>query len=114
MIQTSAEITQMTKYHLKKRIDIVVEAPLTRTVAQLLDEVEVPGYSVLPILEGRGIVNAWTSEGQLSNTANMVAIFCIVDASQADAVIETVLDRIRDRIGFVTIADVFVVRTERF
>lgn len=107
-------VTRMTRYHLKKRIDIVVEAPLTRTVAHLLDGMGVPGYSVLPILEGRGIVNAWTSEGQLSNTANMVMIFCIVDPSQADAVIDVVLGRICDRIGFVTIADVFVVRPERF
>ena len=104
----------MTRYHLKKRIDIVVEAPLTRTIATLLDTAGVPGYSVLPILEGRGIVNAWTSEGQLSNTANMVTIFCIVDPSQADAVIESVLGRICDRIGFVTISEVLVVRPERF
>lgn len=104
----------MTRYHLKKRIDIVVEAPLTRTVAQLLDTVGVPGYSVLPVLEGRGAINVWTSEGQLSNTASMVMIFCIVDPSQADAVIDAVLDRICDRIGFVTITDIFVVRPERF
>ena len=104
----------MRTYHLKKRIDIVVEAPLTRTVANLLDTVEVTGYSVLPILEGRGIVNAWTSEGQLSNTANMVVVLCIVDPSKADTVIEGVLGVIHDRIGFVTVADAFVVRPERF
>jgi len=102
----------MTEYHLKKRLDIV--APLTRTIANLLDAANVPGYSMLPLLEGRGMINAWTSEGQVSNTGNMVAIFCVVDPSGADAVIETVLGIIRDRIGFVTIADVLVVRPERF
>ena len=104
----------MTKYHLKKRIDIVVEAPLTRTLANQLDAANVPGYSVLPILEGRGMINAWTSEGQVSNSTNMVAMFCVVDPAQVDAVIEAVLGVIRDRIGFVTIADVLVVRPERF
>ena len=104
----------MTKYHLKKRIDIIVEAPLIRTITLQLDAARVPGYSVLPILEGRGMANAWTSEGQVSNTANMVALLCIVDASQADAVIDAVLAAIRDRIGFVTMSDVFVVRPERF
>ena len=36
----------MTKYHLKKRIDIVVEAPLTRTLANQLDaaNVNTQGY----------------------------------------------------------------------
>ena len=104
----------MTKYHLKKRIDIVVEVPLTRTIADQLVAAGVSGYSVLPILEGRGTINAWTAEGQVSNTANMVAILCIVDPSQVDAVIDVVLGIIRNRIGFVTIADVLVVRPERF
>ena len=104
----------MTKYHLKKRIDIVVEVPLMRVIANKLDEAHVSGYSVLPIIQGRGMVNAWSSEGQISDTANMVAMFCIIDASHADDVIETILAMIQDRIGFVTISDVNVVRSERF
>ena len=104
----------MTKRHLKKRIDIIVESPMMRTITRLLDAANVPGYSVLPILEGRGMANSWSSEGQVSNAANMVALLCIVDAAQADGVIESVLATIRDRIGFVTISDVYVVRPERF
>jgi nitrogen regulatory protein PII len=104
----------MTKYHLKKRIDIVVETPLMRSVTRKLDEANVPGYSVFPLLEGRGMLNAWSAEGQVSNAANMVAMLCVVDSSQVDAVIDAVLDVIRDRIGFVAISDVFVVRPERF
>ena len=64
----------MTKYHLKKRIDIVVEARLIRTLTNTLDQAQVPGCSVLPILEGRGMLNAWSSEGQISDAANMVAL----------------------------------------
>lgn len=104
----------MTNYHLKKRIDIIVESPMTRTVTALLDAARVPGYSVLPVLEGRGAMNSWNSEGQVGNAANMVALMCIVDPAQADAVIKTILDTIRNRIGFVTVSDVFVVRPERF
>ena len=104
----------MIKYHLKKRIDIVVEAPLTRTLTSTLDQARVPGYSVLPILEGRGMLNAWSSDGQISDAANMVALLCIVDAAQADDVIDAIFAVIRDRIGFVTMSDVFVLRPERF
>ena len=104
----------MTKYYLKKRIDIVVEAPLIRTLTNTLDQAQVPGYSVLPILEGRGMLNAWSSEGQISDAANMVALLCIVDAAHADEVVDAVFAAIRDRIGFVTISDVFVLRPERF
>jgi hypothetical protein len=104
----------MTKYHLKKRIDIVVEAPLIRTLANTLDQARVPGYSVLPILEGRGMLNAWSSAGQISDAANMVALLCIVDAAHADEVVDAVFAAIRYRIGFVTMSDVFVLRPERF
>ena len=104
----------MTKYHLKKRIDIVVEAPLIRTLTNTLDQARVPGYSVLPILEGRGMLNSWSSEGQISAAANMVALLCIVDAAHADEVVDAVFVAIRGRIGFVTMSDVFVLRPERF
>jgi len=108
----------MTKYHLKKRIDIVVEAPLVRTLTGIMDQARVPGYSVIPIVEGRGLLNAWSSagqiSGQISDTGSMMALLCIVDAAHADEVVDAVFAAIRDRIGFVTMSDVFVLRPERF
>jgi hypothetical protein len=104
----------MTKYHLKKRIDIVAEAPLMRTLTNTLDQARVPGYSVLPLVEGRGMLNAWSSDGQISDATNMLALLCIVDTAHADDVVDAVFAAIRDRIGFVTMSDVFVLRPERF
>ena len=104
----------MKQYHPKKRIDIIVESVLLRNLADTLDRTHVRGYSVLPILEGRGMFNAWSSEGQVSNAGGMVALLCIVDSSQADQVIDAVFAAIRDRIGFVTMSDVSVIRPERF
>ena len=102
------------QYHLKKRIDIVVEVPLMRTITNKLDETLITGWSVVPIMQGRGVVNAWSSEGQVSDVANMVALLCIVDPAQADRVIDAIFSAIRDRIGFVTLSDVSVIRPERF
>ena len=104
----------MPKYHLKKRIDIIVEAPMMRTITEERDRARVPGYSVLPIIEGRGIDNSWNSQGQITDTTSMIALLCIVDASQADGVIDSIFSVIQDRIGFLTISDVYVVRPERF
>ena len=104
----------MTKYHLKKRIDVMVEAPLTRTITGKLDQADVSGYSVMPVLEGRGMVNSWSSEGPVSNSANMVALLCVIDASKVDDTVDAILGAIGDRIGFLTVSDVFVVRPERF
>lgn len=87
---------------------------MMRAVIDKLDRVRVPGYSVLPIIEGRGVNNSWNSQGQISDTTNMIAAFCVVDQCQVDDVVDVVLSIIRDRIGFVTISDVLVVRPERF
>ena len=104
----------MPNYHQKKRLDIIVEAPLMRTIIGKLDRARVPGYSVLPIIEGRGLDNSWSSDGQIADTTNMVAILCFLDASQADGVMDAVFSVIKDRIGFVTISDVYMVRSNRF
>ena len=104
----------MTKYYPKKRIDIIVEAPLVRAFTSILDQARVPGYSVMPIVEGRGMLNAWSSAGQISDAANMMAVLCIVDTAHADEVLDAVFAAIQDRIGFVTMCDVLVLRPERF
>jgi hypothetical protein len=104
----------MTKFHLKKRIDVIAEAPLMRSLTVTLDQARVPGYSVRPSSEGRGMFNAWSSEGQISDATSMMALLCIIDALQADEVIDAIFNVIRDRIGFVMMSDVLVLRSERF
>jgi len=100
--------------HPKKRIDVVVEAPLLRRIIVRLDLANVSGYSVMPIVAGRGHDGSWTADGQVSNATQMIAIVCITDPSKADDVLEAVFSVISHQIGFVTISDVSVVRPERF
>ena len=103
----------MTKYHLKKRIDIVVEARLIRTLTNTLDQA---GTRLFGAAHPRrpGMLNARSLEAEISDAANMVALLCIVDAAHADEVVDAVFAAIRDRIGFVAMSDVFVLRPERF
>lgn len=104
----------MTQYYLRKRVDIIVESPLVRMITRRLDSLKVSGYSVLQIIEGRGISDTWSSAGQISDATNMLAVLCFVHPSQVDAVIEDALNTLKDHIGFVTVSDVYVVRPERF
>ena len=100
--------------HPKKRIDVIVEAPLMRRIIDRLDQANVSGYSVMPIMAGRGHDSSWTADGQISNATQMVAIVCIIDASKADLLLDSVFGVISHQIGFVTISDVSVVRPGRF
>ena len=98
----------------KKRIDIMVEAPLLNRVLALLDELGVTGYTVLPALAGRGKDGSWHRDGLVGRAGSVVQIFCILDESRIDAVIEPLFKIISRQIGIVTISDVQVIRAEHF
>jgi nitrogen regulatory protein PII len=98
----------------KKRIEVFIEAPLLRRVTELLDQAQISGYTVMPLLGGRGHDGAWSAEGQIGSAAQMVGLICIVDEGRADALLETLFAVISHQIGMVTISDVAVIRRERF
>ena len=100
--------------HPKKRIDIIIEMPLLRRITERFGKTGVSGYSVLPVIAGRGQSGEWSASGQVSEVGQMAAIVCIVDAGKLDAVLDEVFEVVRKQIGLVTVSDVSVVRPERF
>jgi nitrogen regulatory protein PII len=100
--------------HAKKRIEIIIEQPLVKRVLARLDAADVTGYSVVPIVAGRGHDGPWTAQGQVGEAGQMMAIICIADAAKLDAVFDNVFAVVTRQIGLVTVSDVAVVRGERF
>jgi PII-like signaling protein len=98
----------------KKRIDIMVEAPLMTRVLALLDELQVSGYTVLPALAGRGKDGSWHRDGLVGRAGTVVLIFCIVDESRVGPILEPLFKLVSRQIGIVTISDVQVIRPEHF
>jgi PII-like signaling protein len=98
----------------KKRIDIMVEAPLLDRVLKLLDQQGVNGYTVLPALAGRGKDGAWHRDGLVGRAGALVMIFCIIDESRVDSVLEPLFALVSRQIGIVTVCDVEVIRPEHF
>lgn len=100
--------------HAKKRIEIMVEEPLITRVLSLLDEQDVSGYTVLPALAGRGKEGSWHRDGLVGRAGALVQIFCIVDESRVDAILEPLFKLVSRQIGIVSISDVAVIRPEHF
>ena len=98
----------------KKRIDIMVEAPLMKRVIALLDEQAVGGYTVLPVHAGRGKTGAWHRDGMVGRAGALVMIFCIIDESRVDEVLEPLFALVSRQIGIVTVSDVQVIRSGHF
>lgn len=102
------------KTYPKKRIEIVVEAPVLNRLLDLLDKLAVTGYTVTPAIAGRGRGGSWRREGLVGEAGRLIAVFCILDESRVDAVLEPVFQLVSRQIGIVTVSDVMVVRPEHF
>jgi nitrogen regulatory protein PII len=104
----------MMEMHRKKRIEIILEAPAMNRLAGALENAGVTGYTVLPVLAGKGKTGAWTRDGLIGGAGAMVCVICITDPTRVDAVLERIMAVLSRQIGLVTIGDVDVVRGERF
>lgn len=102
------------KMYPKKRIEIMVEAPLVARVLGLLDERNVSGYTVLPAIAGRGREGSWHRDGLVGQAGAVVQIFCIVDESRVDEILEPLFKLVSRQIGIVSVSDVQVIRPDHF
>jgi hypothetical protein len=66
------------KTHKAKRVEITIEAIMSRRLTDALTEAGVTGYTILPVLGGSGRSGAWNREGQVSRAAGMVQVICII------------------------------------
>lgn len=98
----------------KKRLDVIVEAPILNRLLDLLDRLGVTGYTVVPALAGRGRDGAWSRAGLVSDAGQMVLVIVVLDESRIPAVLAPVYKLLQRQIGIVTISDVEVVRKEHF
>jgi len=102
------------KRHHKKRIEIIIEAPMQARVTGLLDRMDATGYTVLPAIAGKGRDGMWTREGMVSDSSRMIMIICITDAARVDGILDPLFELVSRHIGIVTVSDVEVFRTDHF
>lgn len=98
----------------KKRIEIVVEAPVRGQIERLLDGAGVGGYTVLPALAGRGHGGKWNREGLVGAAGQMVVIMTITDEARAKTILDLLKDVVAERIAIVSVSTVDVLRDEHF
>ncbi len=102
------------KTYPKKRLEITIESPLMSRMLRLLDESGVTGYTVVSALAGKGTSGSWHRDGVIGRAGSIVLIYCIMDESKVDTVLQLVYGLLAKQIGIVTVSDVQVVRPELF
>ncbi len=104
----------MVQTHPKKRIEIILEAPALHRLTDRLNQAGVTGYTIVPVLAGRGREGAWSAEGLAGDAGRLVMVVSVVDAAKADDVLERVHSVLARQIGIVTVSDVQVIRADHF
>jgi PII-like signaling protein len=100
--------------HAKKRLDIIIEAPLIHRLEALLEKAEVSGYTVVPALAGMGRGGSWSREGQATEAGAMVCVIVVTSEHRVPGLMEQVRKLLSRHIGIVTLSDVQVVRKDHF
>ncbi len=99
--------------HARKRIEIVVEAVRAEAVTALLDRLGAPGWTMLPVLSGRGhqgLRQAGIPGGVMDN----VLILCIASAEVAERLVEAAAELLEARPAILSISDTEVLRPGHF
>ncbi|MBI1386213.1 MAG: transcriptional regulator [Rhizobiales bacterium] len=102
------------KTHIKKRIEITIEAPLVSRVLAILDQQKATGYTVVPAMAGRGDHGRWDRDGLIGRAGSMVMVISIVDEKLVEPILTPLFALLSRQIGIVTVCDVQVVRPEHF
>ena len=99
--------------HAKKRIEVIIEAPVAPRLAKLLNSHD-RGYTMLPVLGGSGKSGPWTREGQVSSAGGMVAFVVILDESALEPLIESIYALVERHVGVLAVSDCSVIRAGKF
>lgn len=99
--------------HQRKRIEIVVERVRAEEVTALLDRLGAPGWTLLPVLAGRGRQGV-RQGGDLSGVLDNVVVVCIASAAVTELVLEAREELLGARPAIVSITDCTVLRPEHF
>jgi len=102
------------KTHARKQMTVICEAPVIRRITRILDKLPVSGYTVFPALSGKGSEGEWDRDNWIGSSSRMVMIVSIMSDEQAETAIDRIYDAIEPQMGIVTVADVAVLRPDRF
>lgn len=98
----------------KKKLEIIIEQPYLHELTDWLDRQKISGYTVLPLLAGKGKDGSWSREGLVSEAGSSVMVFCILDESTAAKILAEIYPQLEYRIAIVTISSVDVIRNDHF
>lgn len=97
---------------LRKRIEILADAPLLPRLVDALEQCGIDGHTVLPAISGIGRTGSW-SEDRLTGTSKLL-LMAIASDEHADLLVEKLAPLLDSHRLLLIISAVDVVRGDRF
>ena len=97
----------------RKKIEILADAPLIPRLVAALTEAGIHGHTVLPALAGAGRTGEWNEE-RLTGAETKQLLWAIASAEHAAALVDAIAPLLTSHRLLLTVADVEVVRGDRF
>ncbi len=103
----------MTETVERVRVEILVDQPLLRRVEQVAADAGISGYTLLPLLGGRGASGPWRDD-QLSGAQAKVLFLTITSRTRADRLTDALADLLDSHGLLLAISRVEVIRGAKF
>ncbi len=73
-----------------KRIEIVIETPMVPSLIRVLEELDVPGYTLLPDVRGAGNRGERRADALAGDSSNCLFVIACEDQEMVDIIVEAV------------------------
>lgn len=98
----------------RKRLHILVDAPLLRRVRDVAEAAGISGYTLMPTIGGGGDQGRWLAEDVTGGAGNKILFTTVTDDEGTENLL-TELEPLLDEYGLmVTVTEVEVIRGDRF
>lgn len=103
----------MTETIRRRRIEVLVDAPLARRVVEAARASGLKGWTLLPTLSGQGSHGAW-SDDQVSGAQSKQIFLSVTTAETAEAFVDRIAPLLDSHRLLLLLSDVEVVRASKF
>jgi PII-like signaling protein len=103
----------MTETVQRKRIEVLVDGPLVKSIIRAAEESGIKGYTLLPTLGGAGAGGRW-SEDQVSGAQSKVIFLTITSEAKCEALTDRLAPILESHGLMLFISPVDVIRAEKF
>ena len=98
----------------RKKLEILLDAPLLKRVRSLANEAGVSGYTLYPTIGGEGEFGRWLDDQVTGGAGSKILFVTIANEETTDLFLQSIVPLLDEYGLIVLISDIDVIRANRF